>query len=299
LRALLCLLCLLWGLAGNSLASPGSTSGSMDVGGVKRSYILHRPSGGSAARMPLVIVLHGGFGTGAQAEHAYGWDQTADANDFLVAYPDGVSRSWNAGACCNPAMKSAVDDVAFIAELVRHLEQAQGVDPQRVFVTGISNGGAMTYRLACEHPFAIAAIGPVAASLVAPCESPAPVSVLAIHGLEDRNIPFQGGPGTKGYTKTRWTPVEASLDPFRKSAACGAASLRTEGEVTHEVSRCTQGRRVELITIAGAGHQWPAPGQKRSLGAVLLDLDPPSQALDATATLWRFFASSPAPAGAP
>ena len=82
------------------LPSVGRT---LSFGGRDRSYRLHRPApGGGHGPVPLVVVLHGGYGSGGQAEQAYGWDALADRHCFLVAYPDGVGRSWNAGWCCGP-----------------------------------------------------------------------------------------------------------------------------------------------------------------------------------------------------
>src|SRR6266542_5157522 len=125
-----------------------SEARSLSSGGRGRSYRLYRPPGLSQApTAPLVLVLHGGFGSGAQVEQAAGWDPVADRHGFVVAYPDGIGRSWNAGSCCGPARQQRVDDVAFLAALIDHLGTAENVDPGRVFVTGVSNGAMMAYRL--------------------------------------------------------------------------------------------------------------------------------------------------------
>jgi polyhydroxybutyrate depolymerase len=140
---------------------PGVRStGRISVDGRIRAYRLYQPSAvGSGDPVPLVVMLHGGFGTGEQAESAYGWDALADREGVLVAYPDGVGRAWNVGdGCCGGPGRSGVDDVRFIEELVRNVSADHAVDPARVFATGISNGGMMAYRLACDSDV-FAAIG--------------------------------------------------------------------------------------------------------------------------------------------
>jgi len=108
------------------------------------------------------MMLHGGFGTGEQAEGYYGWDALADAQGFTVVYPDGVDRAWNVGGgCCGVPGRDGVDDVAFLRAVVEQMDGIVpgGVDPSRVYATGISNGGLMAYRLACDTDL-FAAIGP-------------------------------------------------------------------------------------------------------------------------------------------
>src|SRR5579862_9508512 len=135
-------------------------------GGLERTYHLYRPSSlTQGERAPLVVMLHGGYGSGAQAEKDYGWDREAEAHRFIVAYPDGIGRSWNAGMCCGPARSRAVDDVGFVTAMVHDIERTQNADPARVYVAGMSNGAMMAYRLACEAPFPIAAAGSVAGTL--------------------------------------------------------------------------------------------------------------------------------------
>src|SRR6202012_3098783 len=103
-------------VGGHALGTPGAKSipvgqstQTIEVGGVSRTFHLYRPQGLSDGA-PLVVMLHGGFGTGAQAEHAYHWDSEADAGHFLVAYPDGLMRAWNAGSCCGEPQRTNADD---------------------------------------------------------------------------------------------------------------------------------------------------------------------------------------------
>lgn len=267
---------------------------SLTVDGMERSYIVHRPAGlARGSSVPLVIVLHGGLGSGAQAEHAYHWDETTDRNGFVAAYPDGHRRSWNAGGlCCGPAHRDRVDDVAFLTALIERLSRDEDIDPRRVYLAGISNGAAMAYRYACEGAFPIAAIGSVAGSLAFACPKPHPLSLMEIHGLKDRTVKFDGGPG-KWAKDVDWLGVDASLKGFLAADGCATPLTQQNGVVETTSWSCAARREVRLITIADAGHQWPGSSPERGLLARLLQLDPPSEALDATAELWNFFARHP------
>jgi polyhydroxybutyrate depolymerase len=261
----------------------------LDVAGRARTYEIHRPAGRDLAKpAALVIMLHGGFGSGQQAERAYGWDAAADRAGFVVAFPDGIGRSWNAGGtCCGPARRNAIDDLGFITALIATLSRRENIDPARVYLTGMSNGAAMAYRYACEGELAVAAVGAVAGSLSFACTPLRPVSVMAIHGLDDGNIPIGGGVGSKGVSGVAWRPVAETVDAFRRVDRCDLPAVRQKDGVTTAASRCAGGREVVLTTIAGAGHQWL--GSARGGPLVRLLLDAPSQALDATAALVDFF----------
>jgi polyhydroxybutyrate depolymerase len=264
---------------------------SLEAGGRSRSYHVYRPLELSRTRLvPLVVMLHGGFGSGSQAEHAYGWDAAADRGGFVVAYPDGIGRSWNAGGtCCGPALRDHVDDVGFLDAMIDAVARGEAVDRSRIYLTGMSNGGAMTYRYACEGHIRLAAIGPVATSFTySGCHAPHPVAVMAIHGMQDRTVPFAGGAGRRGPDLV-WQPVQASLDVFRDAANCGAPVLAQSGVVATATAACELGREVVLITVADGGHQWPGSRAETGLIPRLLRLDEPSQAFDATARLWSFF----------
>ena len=264
----------------------GSSTHDISVGGVTRSYIVYRPVALPAAA-PLVVMLHGGFGSASQAEKSYHWDSEADAGHFLVAYPDGLNRAWNAGGgCCGVPGRTGADDIGFITAMVSAIEHAVPVDAGRVYATGISNGGIMAYDLAC-HTTVFAAIGPDSATELGSCPDPAPISVIAIHGTADKNIPYAGGEGD-GTAHIDGPSVPAVNASWRQRDDCAPPAVATTRTVTRSVAGCRAGRAVELITIAGAGHQWP--GAAPNLVAQrLLHTDPPSTALDATAVIWGFF----------
>jgi poly(3-hydroxybutyrate) depolymerase len=185
---------------GHALGTPGSqpipvgqSTQSIDSGGVSRTFHLYRPQGLPDAA-PLVVMLHGGFGNGAQAERSYNWDAEADAGHFLVAYPDGLNRAWNAGTCCGEPQHINADDVGFLTAMVGAVEHEIPVDHARVYATGMSNGAMMALRLGCQTD-TFAAIAPVAGTLLTDCSQARPTSVLQIHGTADDRVPYNGGPG--------------------------------------------------------------------------------------------------------
>ena len=266
----------------------GSSTHNISVGGVTRSYIVYRPAALPAAA-PLVVMLHGGFGSASQAEKSYHWDEEADAGHFLVAYPDGLNRAWNAGGgCCGEPGRTGTDDIGFITAMVSAIEHAVPVDAGRVYATGISNGGIMAYDLAC-HTKVFAAIGADSATELGGCPDPVPISVIAVHGTADKNIPYAGGEGD-GIAHIDGPSVPAVNASWRRADNCAAPAVITSGTVTTSVAGCTAGRTVELISIAGAGHQWPGAAPNL-IAQRLLHTDPPSTALDATAVIWRFFSA--------
>lgn len=267
--------------------------------GKPRTYALYRPASLNRLRpVPLVIMLHGGFGSGRQAENAYRWDEKADQEGFVVAYPDGIGHSWNAGGtCCGPANRDRIDDVAFLTRLIAHLVKAEHIDPRKVYLAGMSNGAAMAYRYGCQGPYPLAALGSVAGTLAFSCPRPGAIPVMEIHGLADRHVPFEGGQGEKARVDVIWRPVQETLDSFRSANGCDPEPLvratSKEGARTTTWS-CHGLPKVSLITIDGAGHQWPGSVARRALIARLLQIDEPSAALDATSTLWDFFSQQTA-----
>ena len=249
----------------------GTSSHTINVGGRDRVYRLHKPVGVPASA-GLVVVLHGGFGNAEQAERSYGWDQLADSEKFVVVYPDGVNRAWNVngGGCCGKPAREGVDDVAFISAAVADVAKNVSINAGHVYATGMSNGGMMSYTLACDTTL-FAAIGPVSGTQVDPCRSPHPASVMAIHGTADPLIPYGGGPG-RGFAHINGPPVPDLNTFWRKVDQCEAPAATTSGSVTTSTAGCPDNRSVALITIDGGGHHWPN---------------------FATAKLWQFFAAHP------
>ncbi|MGV9827242.1 MULTISPECIES: extracellular catalytic domain type 1 short-chain-length polyhydroxyalkanoate depolymerase [unclassified Gordonia (in: high G+C Gram-positive bacteria)] len=275
--------------AGAPVAAGHSTH---DIGG--RTYEMYRPAG-LTGPAPLVVMLHGGYGDGAQAEKSYHWDAEADRGRFVAVFPNGIGKSWNAGTCCGPAQRTHVDDVGFIKAVVADVERTSPVDRRRIYVTGMSNGAMMAYRMACETDI-FAAAAPVAGTILVPCAGARPISLLAIHGTADDRVPYGGGPGKAfsldGQARVDGPSVPADNAAFRRINDCRSPHVVIRGVVSTSSAACPGGRTVELISIAGAGHQWPGSERNPRLSALGI-VPEPSTALAATPTIWQFFAAHP------
>jgi polyhydroxybutyrate depolymerase len=272
--ALLSVLLVIAGCSAPSSAAPqgfsaGSTLHTMNFGGLDRSYRLYIPAG-LTSPAPLVVMLHGGFGSAQQAERAYGWDELADGAKFVVAYPDGVGRAWNVGGgCCGRPSRESIDDVGFVNAVVDAVATNVNIDPRRRYATGISNGGMLAYALACDTG-TFAAIGPDSATQLDKCAAPRPTSVMHIHGTADPRIRYDGSPGS-GVATPNGGPSMPDLNAFwRNVDGCAAPTSTTDGSVTTSTAGCPEGRSVVLVTVTGGGHEWPS---------------------FATQTLWDFFAA--------
>lgn len=262
-----------------SRPSPTPTQiGHITIAGAERTYVLYRPRSLDPTKLaPLVITLHG-YSQGTTGIQAMtNFNDLAQKVGFVVAYPQGIASSWNAGSCCG---QNDNDDVAFIKALIDRLVTIVHVDPKRVFATGMSNGAAMAHRLGCEASDRIAAVASVSGSLITKsCNPSRAISVLEMHGVADPIVPYQGGevsglgsfPPTISVMK-RW----ASLDGCAPEPAVSQSAITT----TYTWTQCRDGSRVVLEAIAGAGHRW--------FGQAGYNEEP-----DATQVVWTFFSQSP------
>lgn len=291
--------CLAAGCAAVSLPSGFSTPvGSADaqwtlmVDGHQRTYWLHVPREDDGRPLPLVIVLHGHGGTARRIRRTSGMNAQADQAGFAVAYPEGTSwfnipwRSWNAGTCCGYAVNRRVDDVQFIGAMLDDLQWAHRIDPRRVYVTGMSNGGMMTYRLACELSDRLAAVGVVAGALgVDACRPSRSVPLLMIHGTADDCILYQGGRSPRSGYRRIDKPLAETVALWVTHNRC-APTPRTEqhGAVRLDTyTDCAEGADVVVATILHGRHVWPGARTTR------LAETTPTAAWSATPTLWAFF----------
>jgi polyhydroxybutyrate depolymerase len=271
-----------------SSAASSNHADTITVGGLSRSYFVHLPPGYDGhSPLPLVLVLHGATESPEGVEHLSGMSAEADKEHFIAAYPRGTGHllTWNSGACCGYAMQHQIDDVAFLRSLIGKLEQDYSVDAKRIFATGISNGGMMSYRLACELSDKIAAIAPVEGAQDVPCHPANPVSIIIFHGTADHLVPYGGGstPFQIG-SKRSDTSVAETLAFWVKENSCAATPTHSATDALHTVkySDCASGRAVELYAIQGGHHMWPS--------AVLS-----GNSVAATDLMWSFFAEHPKP----
>jgi polyhydroxybutyrate depolymerase len=274
------------------------------VGGLTRTYAVHLPNGERpSSPVPLVVVFHGGGGNAANAARMTGMDAKADREGFIAVFPDGTGRrpgagmllTWNTWRCCGPALDNNVDDVAFVRAMVAQVADQYPVNRARIYATGLSNGGMMTYRVGCELSDLFAAIAPVAGALdTDQCRPGSPVSAIIFHGTADQHVRFEGGePATSVDRHKRIdNPVSYAVDFWRRRDGCDAEAKRSrKGSVVHDVYKCANGTAVELYAIEGQGHAWPG-GQKGMRNG---NVDAPTTEISATDLMWDFFKAHPKP----
>lgn len=278
---------------------------SMQFEGLERTWLVHLPEGfDKSISRPLVIVLHGGGGRarGMIDLTEGGFDELADREGFIVCYPQGVDKHWNDGrpGATSRASQENVNDVGFISALIDRLVRDLNVDPKRVYVTGISNGAMMSYRLGWELSSKIAAIAPVAGAMPENLpERPAPanpVSVLVISGTDDPLVPYKGGE-VHLYNKElgRVLSVPQSVEHWVRQNGCStppAISQEPDKDpndgttITREIySQGRNGSEVILYSIEGGGHTWPGGFQylsEKIIGRTCRDID-------ANEIIWNFF----------
>jgi polyhydroxybutyrate depolymerase len=249
----------------------------------RRTVRLHVPPGyAPGQRTPLVLNLHGTGSTAARQAAASGLDVTADLHTFLVAYPEGDRRvgggfSWNIPGTPTWSFRSP-DDVAFLAQAVAEVSRRYCVDPARVYAVGFSGGARLASQLACEpdQPYAaVAAVGGLRAP--GPCPTPA-IAVLGVHGTADAQNPY-GGHG-----QPYWTyPVPEAARRWAVHDGCAtvpATGSPYPGVTITAYHGCKAGTDVELYTLVGRAHVWPAAK---------------AGGLDCDEAIWRFLAAHPRP----
>lgn len=262
-------------------AHAGDRYGTIQAGDLTRQYFVHVPPSYDGKKpLPLVLVLHGATESPENIERMSGMSALADKENFLAVYPRGTGRlpTWNAGACCGAAVRDRIDDVGFLTALIDKIERDYTVDSKRTFATGISNGGMMSYRLACEVAGRFAAIAPVEGSQDLDCHPSDPVSVIVFHGTADQLVPFDGGT-TRIQQHRSDTPVRSTVEFWVKQDGCSPTPQREESATVHieTYSGCRAGAAVALYAIQGGHHIWP--------GTTFSHNDVP-----ATKLIWSFFA---------
>lgn len=272
---------------GCGTSAPATGKRSLTVGGVERVFHLHLPSSyDSSQAWPLVFNFHGRtpsfLGEGALLQNQVSkLSQKGESSGFIVVNPQGLTnanaeQTWNGGTCCSD--DDTRDDVGFVDALLAALEAELCIDAKRVYATGLSNGGYMAHRLACERAAQFAAIAPVAASNRLPSCSPTrPVPVLAFNGTED--------------TLVSYASALQSHEEWGARNGCAATATETfqNGDSRCEgFDGCDGGSSVVQCTVQGGGHTWPG-------GTSLLPLGKTTQDLVASDMLWDFFTAHPLP----
>jgi polyhydroxybutyrate depolymerase len=227
----------------------------IESNGQNREYKLHVPPALLPAT-PLVIILHGYKGPAASMEQYSAFSAVADREGFLAIYPQaqGEMAAWNLNSGSNP-------DVAFLDGVIDDVASMCGIDPARVYVAGLSRGGGMANRMACDDAPRVAAIAAVSGAFYRHLEcSPArAVPVMAIHGLKDTIVPFAGRPDSPSNLHATpglrdWAPAWAARD------GCSLVLDPTSpvsGEQRDTWRNCRSRAEVVLRALDQMGHEWP------------------------------------------
>jgi polyhydroxybutyrate depolymerase len=289
-------------------AGPRTFKNYMGLGfnGVRRSYLVHIPSGYDPEKpFPLVVVIHGAFDTARGIEKFSGFSMLADRENFVVLYPNGMGlfgylQHWNAGHCCGKAANDNWDDVGFLAAAIEDVQARLKIDADRIYMVGFSNGGMLTYRFAAEKGDMLAAAAPMAASIGGRPSKDAPewripkpvqpVAMMIVHGLADDDVPYEGGVSRyRGGTRTYWS-VEESVRFWTVNNGCermtGGRSLNGDAIRLKSWGGCRNNADVALLLIKGWGHVWPGPYFTSDL-----ENTDPLKNFDAAPIIWRFFKS--------
>jgi polyhydroxybutyrate depolymerase len=270
-------------LVGCSSGQPGRgdqhayTTHTLLFDGRERTYLIITPEDELTEPLALILALHGGGGT-ARSMCAMPGGLTTPARDtgYLLVCPEGFDRHWNDGRDIQRwrAHAEGIDDVGFLMALIDHLSLQYPIDQEMIFASGISNGGQMSYRLACERSDRIMAIAPVVASMAVTldCDPSNPVSILVINGTEDPLVPYEGGEIRALRRGLGYVHSTSEVIQFwaRHNSCAGEAERypepdRSPADGTRiwrmEYDHCLNNTRVILYEVEGGGHTWPGANQ--------------------------------------
>ena len=268
------------------------TNGSIISSGEERRFLLHVPeSYDPSTPVPLVISLHGFAQWPAHQSQLTGWTKLADEYGFIVVHPGGLGfpKRWRTQL---QGSGTPSPDVAFISELITQLERDYAIDPNRIYVNGLSNGGGMSALLACELSDRVAAMGGVAGAYSfswEDCPSAQPIPAILFHGTEDPIVPYQGG--AAGDKRVNLPALPSWTEGLAQHNGCETTPLdvSASGEVSGiRFENCREDAEVIFYTINGGGHSWPGGGYlpKWLVGHTTQDMD-------ATQVMWEFFQRHP------
>jgi polyhydroxybutyrate depolymerase len=236
--------------AAAAMLAPGDTTRTLAIDGVQRSFLVHLPPAyDGSTRLPVVFDFHGLGGNSNQQKNLSRWDDVGDEQGFITVYPQGVENAWNAGLCCN---NNATDDVAFVREIIAALASDTCVDTRRIFASGCSNGGGMSYKLACEAADVIAGIAPVDFDCVdgpgcGNCEPERPITVVQFRGTNDQLVDYEGNGPFAG--------AQANLATWSEINECtGAAEPLQENNACEAPPTCSGGAQTILCTVQNGTH---------------------------------------------
>ncbi len=273
-------------------AKAGMSSEPILSSGVSRSYILFIPkSYDGKTALPVVFSYHGFISNPAQQMLFSGWDKIGEREGFFTVYPAGTGNPtrWYSGTTSFTGPETT-NDVQFFNDMLDELNKHLCIDNSRIFVTGLSNGGGMSHRLACDTSMRIAAIGTVAGaypSVQMKCEATRAIPIIAFHGDADKIVNYKGSQRELFPDIQEWAAEWAK----RNSCQKGPDEFFKKDDVTAvQWGNCAQNGDVQLYTISDGGHTWPGGGL--DLPAVL---GKTTKTINASELMWKFFIAHPMP----
>ena len=259
------------------------------VGGARRCLIW-KPTGWNKRRSwPALFALHGGAAAAESIRNQSRLDTVADANGFVVIYPDGYARlfgsplrTWGAGSCCGNAITDGSDDVAYMRALVKRLTPGYELDPARLYATGFSNGAMLAHRLGAQASDLFAAIAPVSGDLwnlglPAPAN---PTPTIYFQGELDTHIPIEGGVGPDAIDGVAHQPAVDVVDWWIAANHATTPAVTTTG-TGYTVKTYGGAAPVIFYDLANGAHQWPG-------GVAVSGLGPIQANVDASNLIWNF-----------
>lgn len=301
----------------------------LQVNQMARRYVVHTPPSYQRGKpIPVVISIHGGGGNTDATEASTRMIAHSDRSGYLLVYPEGTGKTfrgklhatWNAGKCCASSVKNNIDDIAYFRAVIEDLKSRYSIDAKRIYATGLSNGGMMAYRIACEMSDQIAAIAPVGSQDVTEtCTPKRHVPTINIHGMLDQCVPYGGGPGGDCFNKFlhNMIPIvpmraETSTIVFPKvvdavqtwaikngiPTSAKSTEFYRKGKTECSTKKGkTANEEVALCNVADGGHSWPGGHQgnacakpnSRTCRLWLEVVGPMSEELDANEVIWTFF----------
>jgi polyhydroxybutyrate depolymerase len=234
----------------------GNTTRTVQVGGTARTYVLHIPTKYDGTKpAPLVVDYHGLGGTASGEAGSSPYPAQTDPEGVVMAFPAGVSGSWNLGTCCVDA-----DDVGFSRALVADAAKVACIDPKRVYAVGFSLGGGFTHTLGCQAADLFAAIAPAAADLVKEtvdqCKPARPITVITFRGSADGSVKYAGGAISNDPSKPlTGLGAKASFDKWAQIDGCTGTASAEDKNGCASYTTCSAGAEVILCTKQGGGHE--------------------------------------------
>jgi polyhydroxybutyrate depolymerase len=235
------------------------TTQTVTIAGLTRTYVTFVPVHPAAVRIPALVVLHGLGVTPDQEASRDGLIPLAFAGDAELVYPAGYQESWDGGSCCGSAQTSGIDDVSFVATLLRQVQSDPAVSGD--YLIGYSNGGKVAFRVGCADPTLMTGLISIHAVPGTACQPGPPVSLLQVASTKDARVTYDSTTPTHVVGGFREATVVAQVAAWRSRDACdGSPVAATTGELGAQTWHCTAGTRVELATYAGGDHTWPDGG---------------------------------------